>query len=83
MSVTTSTFDVDRAWLDDEDHFEPFYVESTQPLEEALAAGELNPDTPVLVMEHDAGTLVFVRSQMAYHHVAQGELAGEPWLVTF
>ena len=28
-------------------------------------------------------TLVLVSSQMTYHHVAQGEMEGEPWMVTF
>jgi hypothetical protein len=24
-----------------------------------------------------------ISSQMAYHHVAQGDMNGEPWMVTF
>ena len=37
------------------------------------------------VVTFDVGgkTLVLVSSQMAYHHVAQGEMEGEPWMVTF
>ena len=34
-------------------------------------------------MEHHAGRLAFVMDQLAYHHVAQGELRGEPWMVSF
>jgi hypothetical protein len=35
-------------------------------------------------MDHpEAGRLALVTDQMAYHHVAQGEIAGEPWMVSF
>jgi hypothetical protein len=27
--------------------------------------------------------VALVTDQMAYHHVAQGEIAGEPWMVSF
>jgi len=35
------------------------------------------------VMDVAGQKLALVTRQMAYHHVAQGELAGEPWMVTF
>ena len=28
-------------------------------------------------------TLTFLTMQMSYHHIAQGDLAGEPWMVSF
>jgi hypothetical protein len=34
-------------------------------------------------MEHDAGALALLTQQMSYHHLAQGEMAGEPWMVSF
>jgi hypothetical protein len=34
-------------------------------------------------MEHPAGLLAFLTDQMVYHHVAQGETNGEPWMVSF
>jgi hypothetical protein len=34
-------------------------------------------------MDHPAGRLAFLTDQMAYHHVAQGEMNGEPWMVSF
>ena len=76
-------FDASRAWLSDEDQFEPFYVEVTRLLREALASGNVREDTPILVMERDAGVLALLSRQMSYHHLAQGEMAGEPWLVSF
>jgi hypothetical protein len=77
-------FDIERAFLHDGSRFEPFLVEETRSLAEALAEGRIDDDTSLLVMEHpDAGRLALVTVQMAYHHVAQGEIAGEPWMVDF
>ncbi len=76
-------FDASRAVLKDKDIFQPFHVKATSPLREALASGEVLKDTPVLVMKNDVGTLVLLTQQMSYHHVAQGEMAGKPWLVSF
>ncbi|MFQ5678795.1 MAG: hypothetical protein ACE5HP_04985 [Gemmatimonadota bacterium] len=76
-------FDIDRAFLADRTIFQPFRVESTEPLREALKEGRVGKTTPLLVMEHEAGRLALVTDQMAYHHVAQGEIAGEPWMVSF
>jgi hypothetical protein len=80
---TMTKFDASRAWLSDKDEFEPFYVKVTRPLREALACGDVREDTPILVMEHDAGALALLTQQMSYHHLAQGEMAGEPWMVSF
>ena len=76
-------FDVERAYLADETIFVPFLVEETEPLVEALREGVIEDETSLLVMEHPAGRLALVTDQMAYHHVAQGDIAGEPWMVTF
>lgn len=78
-------FDEARAYLAEETIFEPFLVGEADvtPLREALAAGAVRPDTWLLVMEHDAGRLALVMDQLAYHHVAQGTLRGEPWMVSF
>jgi hypothetical protein len=37
----------------------------------------------VVTFDVQGNTLVLVSSQMSYHHVAQGEMEGEPWMVTF
>ena len=52
-------------------------------LQDARRAGHVQDDQPVLIFEAGGETLVLVTSQMSYHHVAQGEMAGEPWMVTF
>lgn len=45
--------------------------------------GYLQAQTRVLIMEHSKGRLALVTDQMAYHHTAQGEIDGEPWMVSF
>ena len=65
------------------DIFETFVVEETQPLRRALDAGLVGEDTAVLVTETAAGKLALLTDQMWFHHIAQGEAAGEPWMVSF
>ena len=54
-----------------------------EAVQEALASGDVREDTPVLVMEGATGVLALLTRQMCYHHLAQGEMAGEPWMVSF
>ncbi len=82
--ITTATeFDPGRAILRDHDMFRPLRVKTTRPLEQALAQGEVDSQAPVLVLSYAAGTIVLLTEQMAYHHVAQGEIDGQPWLASF
>ena len=81
--MMNESFDVSRAHLVDEPQFKPFFVKQTRPLSETMAAGRVSSDDMLLVLEREAGVIAFDMIQMAYHHTAQGELAGEPWLVTF
>lgn len=81
--VTAETFDLERAWFSDEVMFVPFQVEETRLLIDALADGTVEMETALLVFEHEIGTLAFLTQQLAYHHIAQGEMAGEPWMVSF
>lgn len=77
-------FDVGRAYQADSTIYAPFRVQKMHPLVRALEEGELDGQTSLLVMDHpEAGLLALVTDQMAYHHVAQGEIAGEPWMVSF
>lgn len=48
-----------------------------------LAEAGLRDDEELLVAERGGEAVGFVMRQMAYHHTAQGELAGKPYLVTF
>ncbi|MBN1882185.1 MAG: hypothetical protein JW885_08445 [Deltaproteobacteria bacterium] len=65
--------------------FVPFDVTRTFPLPDALETRVVRKDEQVLVLEPGEGRppLAFVTSQITYHHIAQGELAGVPFAVTF
>ena len=78
-----SDFDIDIARIGVRSRFEPFRVSDTEPLKDALSSGKVQGDTRVLVMDHSAGRLAFLTDQMVYHHVAQGDINGEPWMVSF
>ena len=76
-------FEVERAILLDSTVYVRFDVTTTRPLREAVDDGLLQAQTRVLVMEHSKGRLALVTDQMTYHHTAQGEIDGEPWMVSF
>lgn len=76
-------FDTDRAIFWAAPNFNPLRNPDWVPLKKALKKGELDADTPVLTFEVGGETLVLVSAQMSYHHIAQGEMKGEPWMVTF
>ena len=83
VSGQDAAFDIDIARIGVGSRFEPFRVSESEPMREAMSAGKLQNDTRVLVLDHPAGMLAFLTDQMAYHHVAQGEINGEPWMVSF
>ena len=65
--------------------FVPFDVTRTSPLADAIEERVVRRDEQMVVLEpgESRPPLVFVTSQMTYHHIAQGELAGERFVVTF
>ena len=76
-------FDIDVARIGVGGRFQPFVVENLEPLADALKAGRVQNDTRLLVSQHPAGRVALLTDQMTYHHVAQGSIAGEPWMVSF
>ena len=80
---TKEGFDINRAIFWAAPNFVPLRDPDWRSLSDARRAGDISDDTPVLVFEAGGSTLVLVSSQIAYHHVAQGEMNGEPWMVTF
>ncbi len=76
-------FDTDRAIFWQAPNFVPLRNPEWRSLSDARRSGDVSDDTPVLVFEAGGSTLVLVSSQMSYHHVAQGDMNGEPWMVTF
>ncbi len=76
-------FDTDRAIFWSQPNFIPLRDPEWQSLRGARRAGDISDKTTVVTFDVGGQTLVLVSSQMAYHHVAQGEMEGEPWMVTF
>jgi Protein of unknown function (DUF3179) len=50
---------------------------------ESLAKANFRPEEELIVIERKGQYRAFLAREMAYHHIAQGEIAGEPYLVTF
>ncbi len=75
-----TSFDPARAKLRGRSLFPPLAVKGEG---EALADSGLAADDELIVIERGGAKISFVLREMAYHHVAQGELGGEPYLVSF
>ncbi|MCH9646813.1 MAG: hypothetical protein K0U98_01165 [Deltaproteobacteria bacterium] len=59
--------------------FIPFRPGKGRPLETA----GLSAETDLLVFERGLDRVALIMREMAYHHVAQGVVRGEPFLVCF
>ena len=81
VSGQDTDFDIDIARIGG-GRFEPFVVSETEPMRDAMSARKLQADTRVLVLDHPAGVLAFLTDQMTYTHVAQGDINGEPWMIS-
>lgn len=78
--MTTVPFDANRALLKRPDMFQRFRVTAEGvPLKDT----DLSSSTELLVFERHGERRALLVQEMAYHHVAQGELAGEPYIVSF
>lgn len=74
------SFDAARAQLEEPDMFERYRVpDSGEPLRDA----GLSDGTDIMLVERGGETRAFLIHQLTYHHLAQGELAGEPYMVSF
>ncbi len=60
--------------------FEPFQVPKHGV---SLSTIKLPPDLELITLTRGGLTRALVAQEMAYHHVAQGELDGEPYVVSF
>lgn len=48
-----------------------------------LSTARLAGGTELLVVERNGERLAMGAREMAYHHLAEGELAGEPYMVSY
>jgi hypothetical protein len=76
-------FDINRVILWSHPNFEPLRDPELVALDEARRSREVDDATTMVVFEAGGETIAIISEQMAYHHVAQGVTAGEPWMVTF
>lgn len=60
--------------------FKPFDI---PPHGQSLIQTDLHSDDEIILIERKGEKRALLAREMAYHHVAQGELAGEPYLVSF
>ena len=77
--TSTPPFDPSRALLRSPDYFQRFRTEHARQ----VPASRLPAQTPLLVFERGGESRGLLTHQMVYHHVAQGELKGIPYLVSF
>ena len=61
--------------------FRPF--RPTAKHERPLLDANFPLDTELMAFERNGVRRVLLVEEMIYHHVAQGELAGEPYLISF
>lgn len=75
----------DPALADIKEHpaFEPFQVHHWISLQEAIEKGKVAENEPVLFAEVAGKPLTLLTRQMTYHHVAQGTIGENPWMVSF
>ena len=60
--------------------FKPFDV---PPRGFSLAQTNLHPDEELIIFERCGFQRALLARELAYHHIAQGELAGQPYLISF
>ncbi|NEP12815.1 MAG: DUF3179 domain-containing protein [Symploca sp. SIO2C1] len=79
MTTTTTPFDSQRL-LKQPEMFQRFDISDRGiPLKDS----RLPASADLLVVERGGERRGFLRQEIAYHHVAQGELAGEPYIISF
>lgn len=75
MSINRSNISVTDTW-----QFTPFQVPKKGA---SLKDMNLPNDFELIIAERNGERRAFSMREMAYHHIAQGELGGEPFLVSF
>ncbi len=73
-------FDAQRASFAKPDQFPRFRVPARG---EALRSAGLEADDALIIVERRGDRRALRLREMAFHHLAQGELAGEPYIVSF
>ena len=75
MNIDRKNAFISRKW-----HFNPFQVPKNGV---SLKGMNLPNDFELILAERNGEHRAFSMRELAYHHIAQGELGGEPFLVSF
>lgn len=73
-------FDESRAMLKKPDFFKRFRVPNKGEL---LKDKKLSPDTMLIIVEREQKQRAFLVKHISYHHVAQGSLSNQPYIISF
>ena len=73
-------FDLSRARLRGPDYFKRYQAPDNG---ESLAGSGLGNDVELLVVKRRGEGRALLMREVSYHHVVQGRLAGEPYVVSF
>lgn len=76
-------FDLSRAILLDTAFYPPAVNTPLHDLDVLVRGGQLAEHTPLLLAEFDQHALAFLTVQIVYHHIAQGDTAGQTWMISF
>jgi len=74
------SFEIKRATLQKPDTFLRYRVSGDGT---PLKSAKLKPKEQLLIFQRGDQRAALSKRQMIYHHVAQGELAAEPYVITF
>ncbi len=76
-------FDVSKAKLSNKAEFKPFQVDSFIENKTLIEKGLIKQDEGILVFEYNKKHYGLLTKQMTYHHVANGDIDGEPFMISF
>lgn len=76
-------FDVSRAIVREKPACEPLQITKTQLLKEALASSAIQPEMPMMVVDHGGEQIALGKLEMIYHHAAQRETSADSWMLSF
>ncbi|MEM7798177.1 MAG: hypothetical protein AAF633_03215 [Chloroflexota bacterium] len=81
--MTTAEFDAERAVLSEKAIFEPLVINDKNGKTRPLSKSGLPQEAQIIIAERNGQQITFLLRHLSYHHLAQGELAGQPYMVSF
>jgi hypothetical protein len=80
--TATPSFDLRRLLANDQP-FPPLHTDRTYALADWVGRGDLAATTNVLLLHVNGVPLVFPTLHLVFHHIAEGEIDGSPWMLSF